>query len=289
MIVPELKCLAMKGILLGCLLSLLSLPALAGSAKVRYYHVDGLGSVVAVTNEAAEVIERREYEPFGLRIGGEVVGGPGYTGHVHDVATGLDYMQQRYYDPGLGVFLSPDPVAAYQSPVSGFARYGYAHHAPYNYVDPDGRWARQILRIFKRLIGGPAPGKGGGRNTGSKSSGERGNDADGEARSGQNQDAGGTRHGGREPQFPDRRLPRTKHGEPAPDPDAAGPHTQLGREQGRKGTYDQAREFDQDGKVVRDIDFTRHGRADHPNPHQHRYNQNATGGTPTRGDPEPLD
>ncbi|WP_342769020.1 RHS repeat-associated core domain-containing protein [Solilutibacter pythonis] len=36
----------------------------------------------------------------------------GYAGHVMDSATGLTYMQQRYYDPMLGRFLSVDPVTA---------------------------------------------------------------------------------------------------------------------------------------------------------------------------------
>jgi len=85
---------------------------------------------------------------------------------------------------------------------------------------------------------------------------------------------------------PDRKLPRDKHGNPVPDSSA--PHTQLGTKKGRNGEYTQAREFDASGKPVRDIDFTNHGRADHPNPHQHKYTPNGTGGTPKRGPTEPL-
>ena len=33
----------------------------------------------------------------------------GFTGHIRDSATGLNYMQARYYDPVLGRFLSIDP------------------------------------------------------------------------------------------------------------------------------------------------------------------------------------
>lgn len=97
----------------------------------------------------------------------------------------------------------------------------------------------------------------------------------------QNQDGGN--------RFPDRPLPRDKNGNPAPDPEAEGAHTQLGQTQGRKGKYDQGREFDADGKPVRDIDFTDHGRpGQHTNPHQHDYVPNETGGTPRRGPPMPL-
>lgn len=139
MIVPELKCGATRGVLLACLILPLSLPALAEAAEIHYYHVDGLGSVVAVTNEAAEVVERREYEPFGLRIDGEAAGGPGYTGHVHDLSTGLDYMQQRYYDARIGRFLSVDPMAVDADSGWNFNRYSYAANSPYTFTDPDGR------------------------------------------------------------------------------------------------------------------------------------------------------
>lgn len=48
-------------------------------------------------------------------------------------------MQQRYLDPQLGVFLSVDPVMAYEQPVGQFNRYRYANGNPYKFTDPDGR------------------------------------------------------------------------------------------------------------------------------------------------------
>lgn len=85
------------------------------------------------------------------------------------------------------------------------------------------------------------------------------------------------------PRAPLPRDPRTR--EPIADPNAAGPHTQVGTKGGRSGPYTQAREFGADGKPVRDIDFTDHGRkGNHPNPHQHRYDKNPTGGTMKRDD-----
>ncbi|WP_236621743.1 RHS repeat-associated core domain-containing protein, partial [Luteimonas huabeiensis] len=53
----------------------------------------------------------------------------------------LVYMQQRYYDPMLGVFLSVDPVTAYEQPIGQFHRYRYANNNPYRFIDPDGRQA----------------------------------------------------------------------------------------------------------------------------------------------------
>ncbi|WP_411851768.1 RHS repeat domain-containing protein [Stenotrophomonas sp. LGBM10] len=109
----------------------------ASGATITYLHTDALGSPVASTNQAGAVVERTHYEPYGAPIG-KVVDGPGYTGHVMDGSTGLSYMQQRYMDPQLGVFLSVDPVD-WQSNEKHFNRYGYAYNNPYGFSDPDGR------------------------------------------------------------------------------------------------------------------------------------------------------
>lgn len=113
--------------------------ATAGAQVVTYVHTDALGSVVAETNGAGVIITRYDYEPYGAAIGERVADGPGYTGHVSDAATGLSYMQQRYMDPQLGVFLSVDPVTAYGQPAGQFNRYRYANGNPYRFTDPDGR------------------------------------------------------------------------------------------------------------------------------------------------------
>jgi RHS repeat-associated protein len=111
----------------------------SAQTTVRYLHTDALGSVVAKTDANGNVIERMTYEPYGDVVGEDLTDGPGYTGHVSDAATGLSYMQQRYMDPQLGMFLSVDPVTAYQMPVDQFNRYRYANGNPYKFTDPDGR------------------------------------------------------------------------------------------------------------------------------------------------------
>jgi len=83
------------------------------------------------------------YEPYGNALGAVSVDGPGFTGHVRDGATLLSYMQQRYMDPQLGVFLSIDLVTAYEQPVGQFKRYRYANGNPYRFTDPDGRQAAE--------------------------------------------------------------------------------------------------------------------------------------------------
>jgi len=105
----------------------------------RYQHTDALGTPLVVTGGNKAVVENSTYEPYGQLINTTPFDGPGYTGHVQDAITGLTYMQQRYYDPQLGIFLSVDPVTAYTDPVGQFHRYRYANGNPYTFIDLDGR------------------------------------------------------------------------------------------------------------------------------------------------------
>lgn len=123
---------------------------------VEYIHTDHLGNVVAVTDENGNVVETSEYEPYGYVLNRPMGDSPGYTGHVEDAATGLVYMQQRYYDAGIGMFLSVDPVTAYSNPVGQFNRYRYANGNPYLFKDPDGRESGTAFRSVNNATnGGP--------------------------------------------------------------------------------------------------------------------------------------
>lgn len=114
---------------------------------VRYIHTDALGSPVAISDSAGTVVERFDYEPYGAAIGQGRAERPSYTGHVADSATGLLYMQQRYYDPELGVFISTDPIGVDGTAAGNFCRYCYAANSPYAFTDPDGRLADTLVDI----------------------------------------------------------------------------------------------------------------------------------------------
>ncbi|MEL3952950.1 MULTISPECIES: RHS repeat-associated core domain-containing protein [Gammaproteobacteria] len=136
----RLRKLGVIGGWLCCALLCLGLsPCAIAQTTVTYIHTDALGSVVAKSDANGNVIERITYEPYGAVVGAPVADGPGYTGHVSNSATGMSYMQQRYMDPQLGIFLSVDPVTAYDQPVGQFNRYRYANSNPYKFTDPDGR------------------------------------------------------------------------------------------------------------------------------------------------------
>ncbi len=89
----------------------MTLARIAGST-VTWLHHEHLGSAVAGTNSAGAVVWCESEQPFGedWTTAAANDNQAGYTGHVEDAATGLTYMQARYYDPVIGRFLSIDPV-----------------------------------------------------------------------------------------------------------------------------------------------------------------------------------
>ena len=120
-----------------------------GAPSVSYRHTDILGSPVATTNQSQGVVVESKYEPYGAISNRASTNEVGFTGHSHDAASGLAYMQQRYYDPMIGRFLSADPVTVLEG--GGFNRYSYGNNNPYRYVDPDGRQSSaQIVDAFMR-------------------------------------------------------------------------------------------------------------------------------------------
>ncbi len=104
-----------------------------------YTHTDALGSVVRRSDGAGNEVGRSVVEPFGSLSAGSWIQGPGFTGHVADLASGLTYMQQRYQDPGAMRFLSVDPLHVDATTGGNFNRYWYANNNPYRFTDPDGQ------------------------------------------------------------------------------------------------------------------------------------------------------
>lgn len=123
---------------------------------VTYLHPDHLNSAQSGTNSSGNVIWREQYTPFGEDLQSPAANDnlAGFSGHIKDKATGLSYMQARYYDPTIGRFLSVDPKGFLDTGrVSMFNRYAYSSNDPINRADPDGK-----IDIY---IGGAGDGKSG--------------------------------------------------------------------------------------------------------------------------------
>jgi len=108
----------------------------AAGAQTLYRHVDHLGSPVLTSFADGTFASNgsTEYKPYGLKVYGGDVLGPGFTGHFNDIDTQLTYMQARYYDPITTRFISVDPSRI----KAGFNLYAYVGNNPLNKTDPTG-------------------------------------------------------------------------------------------------------------------------------------------------------
>src|SRR5262249_49795207 len=111
-----------------------------GSAGQQdFYDFDGTGSTAGLSGPGGAYANRSSYLPFGgsLSSTGTVanpfrfVGSPGGMTE----GNGLDLMRRRFYSPGLGRFLSPDPMGLAGGQVN---LYAYVANDPVNFIGPRG-------------------------------------------------------------------------------------------------------------------------------------------------------
>jgi len=119
--------------------------ALVRGGQSYFYHADGLGSVVAITDGSQAVVQRYGYEGFGLPTPQNTTFSQPYafTGREWDSEVGLYYYRARYYDPMEGRFISKDPIGFGGGDVNV---YRYVQNNPVNFVDPWGliKWSGTV-------------------------------------------------------------------------------------------------------------------------------------------------
>ena len=104
----------------------------------NYYHYNSTGHTVAVTDADGAVVSRYSYAPFGGLLT-RVESSPNlfrYAGKygVVDDGNGLLFMRARYYEPGIGRFITKDPLGF----LGGINTYAMAANNPVNFMDPMG-------------------------------------------------------------------------------------------------------------------------------------------------------
>jgi RHS repeat-associated protein len=115
-----------------------------GTNSERIFH-DGLESVAARLPSGSTNPITYRFDAWG---GFQGAGAPGagepslaYAGHSADTDVGLSYAQQRWYDPRLGRWLSPDPVFGDLDDPMSLHPWGYAKFNPLRWTDPTGERA----------------------------------------------------------------------------------------------------------------------------------------------------
>jgi RHS repeat-associated protein len=146
-----------------------------GTSASRFAHSDWVGSTRYLSDPSGLVMPSAlRYDAYGQRtaLAGptyptpyQFAGGWGYETEYSDASEpylGLAYVDQRYYEPATGRFISPDPIGL----AGGLNLYAYVDNDPVNWVDADGLGnepidnrtfdtARQAFRAAKDRAGVP--------------------------------------------------------------------------------------------------------------------------------------
>ncbi|CRL47463.1 Putative deoxyribonuclease RhsC [Pseudomonas sp. URMO17WK12:I11] len=78
-----------------------------------YYQLDHLGTPQELTDYSGEIMWSAKYRAYGNLVALDVaeIDNPlRFQGQYFDAETGLHYNRHRYYNPGTGRFLTPDPI-----------------------------------------------------------------------------------------------------------------------------------------------------------------------------------
>ena len=147
-----------------------------------YYHYDGQGNVVAVTDSNGAVYRQYVYDPYGnimsVKDGSgaavNISSDPGfnhaytYRGYRFDSETGLYFLNSRYYAAGIGRFLTKDTFKGDPKIPSTLNLYTYCGGDPVNRIDLTGRdWVDYVkagatgaaygaIDAFSIILFGPA-------------------------------------------------------------------------------------------------------------------------------------
>lgn len=127
-------------------------PGASGVNQVQYYHQDGLGSTVALSDNLGVSLAAYRVDPWGnLATSTSLVTASAnrnvFTGHQHDKNTGLVYAGARYYDSTTGRFITQDSYLGELGTPPSLHRYLYAYGNPTVWTDPTGfESSKQSLR-----------------------------------------------------------------------------------------------------------------------------------------------
>lgn len=128
-----------------------------GGSNVNYLylHRDYQGSILAITDANAILVEKRLFDAWGSIIkvqdgSGKTLSGltildRGYTGHEHLQSVGLINMNARLYDPILHRFLQVDNYIQNPTNTQNYNQYGYVLNNPLLYTDPSGNIASRKI------------------------------------------------------------------------------------------------------------------------------------------------
>jgi RHS repeat-associated protein len=123
----------------GLLSSYLAATIKRSGLVTSWTHQDHQGSNrVGTFMSGGAATTQNDYVAYGQPATGADINDKGYINQRYDTETNLQYLNARYYDSALGLFLSPDALDPTEAGV-GTNRYAYSGGDPINRSDPSGR------------------------------------------------------------------------------------------------------------------------------------------------------
>jgi RHS repeat-associated protein len=120
------------------------------TAKYLFLHKDYLGSILAVSDEAGNLVEQRHFDAWGNLTNGVLsIIDRGYTSHEHFAELGIIHMNGRLYDPLQRRFLNADENIQDPYNTQCYNKYGYVANNPLLYNDPSGE---EIVTLTTAII-----------------------------------------------------------------------------------------------------------------------------------------
>ncbi len=121
------------------------------TSTVYYLHRDYLGNLTEITDAEGVVEGRARYDAFGRLLENTIpatITTRLYTGSIYasatlsagDPATRLYKIGARWYDPGIGVWLTPDSLVPDVNNPIAWNGYAFNYNNPVNFSDPSGHF-----------------------------------------------------------------------------------------------------------------------------------------------------
>ncbi|WP_243140872.1 RHS repeat-associated core domain-containing protein [Candidatus Galacturonibacter soehngenii] len=117
------------------------------ASQTQYYIYDGRGSVSALTSIYGNAVVSCQYDAYGsATVNGDTYSPYQYNAEAVDWNTGLQYLRARYYNSGIGGFLTQDTYLGMLEDPLTQNLYTYTGNNPVNLMDPSGHgWLGNLL------------------------------------------------------------------------------------------------------------------------------------------------